>query len=42
MQKSLKSSELGKRAKKNSEIIFGKGGNDVLPLHSQTADKGIE
>jgi hypothetical protein len=25
--------------KKNNKIIFGKGGNDVLPLHSQTARK---
>jgi hypothetical protein len=32
----LKSRELGKRAKKNSKIIFGKGIKSILPLHSQT------
>lgn len=41
-QKSLKSSELGERVKKNNKIIFGKGGNSVLPLHSQTANKRTE
>jgi hypothetical protein len=41
-QKSLKSNELGERVKKNNKIIFGKGGNSVLPLHSQTANKRTE
>jgi hypothetical protein len=38
-QKSLKSRELWEMVKKNNKIIFGKGGDAVLPLHSQTTRK---
>jgi hypothetical protein len=38
----LKSRGLGEGVKKNNKIIFGKGVNAVLPLHSQTANKRTE